>query len=225
MDIPVVLIDVGIGNIRSVHKALQSQGAQVTLTSDPQVVRSGERIVLPGVGAFGDYMSGLRAAGLDLALLEAVEAGIPLLGICVGMQALFEYGEELGVHRGLGLIRGRVRRLPALPGAKIPHTGWNQIEIRRPGRRPCRHPAALLHGFSGGEYAYFNHSYACQPELEQDILLETTFSASLADGPAAQQGRLFASGVWHENLYGVQFHPEKSQEVGLALLRNFINRC
>jgi glutamine amidotransferase len=170
-------------------------------------------------------MSGLRAAGLDLALLEAVEAGIPLLGICVGMQALFEYGEELGVHRGLGLIRGRVRRLPALPGAKIPHTGWNQIEIRRPGRRPCRHPAALLHGFSGGEYAYFNHSYACQPELEQDILLETTFSASLADGPAAQQGRLFASGVWHENLYGVQFHPEKSQEVGLALLRNFINRC
>src|SRR5512138_921048 len=125
----VVLIDAGTGNLRSVQKALETVGAKVERTDDPQKVLSGERVVLPGVGAFGDFMSGLRARGLEEAVIEITRRGVPLLGICVGMQALFEVGEELGEHAGLGLLRGKVVRFAESLTVKIPHTGWNQVEV------------------------------------------------------------------------------------------------
>ncbi len=198
----VVLIDAGTGNLRSVHKALEELGAEVTLTADAQVVRQGGRLVLPGVGAFGDFMAGLRQAGLDEAVREAVQRGDHLLGICVGMQCLFACSHEMGLHPGLGLLPGEVVRFPVQPGLKVPHTGWNQLW-------PVR-LSPILNEVRPGGYAYFNHSYYCQPGDPQDALLETDY------------GFRFASAVQHENLLGVQFHPEKSQAVGLRLLANFL---
>ncbi|NPA93673.1 MAG: imidazole glycerol phosphate synthase subunit HisH, partial [Chloroflexi bacterium] len=158
MAVDVILIDAGTGNLRSVHKALEAVGARVTRTADPDVVRKGARLVLPGVGAFGDFMAGMRQQGLEEAVLEAVGRGAPLLGICVGMQALFEVGEEMGEHRGLGLLPGRVVAFPAgvrEQGLKIPHTGWNFVRWVR------KNP--LMAGLEDGGYAYFNHSFYCAP--------------------------------------------------------------
>ncbi len=200
----VVLIDAGSGNLHSVRKALTRVGARVTVTRDPEVVRRAPRLVLPGVGAFGDFMQGLRKPGLDAAVIEAVGRGVPLLGICVGMQALFEVGYEMGTHRGLGLLPGEVVRFPADVGEKVPHTGWNQI-------RPQR-PSPLLEGIPAGAYVFFNHSYYCRPADEAVVVAQTDF------------GRLhFVSMVQRGVLFGVQFHPEKSQRVGLRLLRNFLH--
>ncbi|NPA06290.1 MAG: imidazole glycerol phosphate synthase subunit HisH [Chloroflexi bacterium] len=200
---PVVLIDAGSGNLHSVRKALAYLGAEVTVTKDPNVVRRAERLVLPGVGAFGDFMRGLREPGLDQAVHEAVAKGIPLLGICVGMQALFDVGYEMGIHQGLGLLRGDVVRFPDDVGEKVPHTGWNQIH-------PVR-PSPLLQGIPAGAYVYFNHSYYCRPQDEDVVVARTDF------------GRLtYVSMVQKDAVFGVQFHPEKSQRVGLRLLRNFL---
>src|SRR5688572_26119812 len=127
----VILVDAGTGNLRSVQKALESIGAFVQCTDDPQKVLLGRRVVLPGVGAFGDFMSGMRDRGLDSVIKEIAARGVPLLGICVGMQAFFEMGEELGQHKGLGLLAGHVTRFADSPSVKIPHTGWNQVEIRK----------------------------------------------------------------------------------------------
>src|SRR5688572_32915619 len=127
----VILIDAGTGNLRSVQKALESLGAMVERTDDPQRVLSGKHVILPGVGAFGDFMSGLRTRGLDSVVKQVAARGVPLLGICVGMQAFFEMGEELGQHKGLGLLAGYVTRFADSPSVKIPHTGWNQVEIRK----------------------------------------------------------------------------------------------
>ena len=201
----VVLIDAGTGNLRSVHKALEAVGAQVTRTDDSEVVRRGARLVLPGVGAFGDFMAGLRQRGLEEAVLEAVGRGVPLLGICVGMQALFEIGEEMGIHQGLGLLPGRVVAFPPEireQGLKIPHTGWNFVQWARPN--------PLSPGLEDGGYAYFNHSFYCLPQVEDDIIGYTNY------------GLTFASAVQRDNLLGVQFHPEKSQRVGLRVLENFL---
>ncbi len=201
----VVLIDAGTGNLRSVHKALEAVGAQVLRTADPQAVRRGDRLVLPGVGAFGDFMAGLRQRGLVEAVLEAVDGGAPLLGICVGMQALFEVGEEMGEHAGLGLLPGRVVAFPAHlreQGLKIPHTGWNFVRWERDN--------PLQSGLEGGGYAYFNHSFYCRPARAEDVIARTTY------------GLTFASAVQRANLLGVQFHPEKSQRVGLRVLENFL---
>ncbi len=201
----VVLIDAGTGNLRSVHKALEAVGAQVTRTDDPEVVRRGARLVLPGVGAFGDFMAGLRQRGLEEAVLEAVGRGAPLLGICVGMQALFEIGEEMGIHQGLGLLPGRVVAFPPEireQGLKIPHTGWNFVQWARPN--------PLSPSLEDGGYAYFNHSFYCLPQVEGDIIGYTNY------------GLTFASAVQRDNLLGVQFHPEKSQRVGLRVLENFL---
>ncbi len=201
----VVLIDAGTGNLRSVHKALEAVGAQVVRTTDPETVRQGTRLVLPGVGAFGDFMAGLRERGLEEAVLEAVRRGVPLLGICVGMQALFEVGEEMGLHAGLGLLPGRVVAFPPTlreQGLKIPHTGWNFVEWVR--ENPLRS------GLEEGGYAYFNHSFYCQPSREEDVIARTEY------------GLTYASAVQRENLLGVQFHPEKSQRVGLRVLENFL---
>ena len=198
----VILIDAGTGNLRSVQKALESLGAIVERTDDPQKVLSGRRVVLPGVGAFGDFMSGLRARGLDSVVMEVASRGVPLLGICVGMQALFEIGEELGQHKGLCLLPGRVARFAESLSMKIPHTGWNQVEARK--------DALLFDQVNAGAYVYFNHSYYCQPEESSDILATTEY------------GLTYACAVQHENIFGVQFHPEKSQAVGLRILKNFL---
>ena len=199
----VVLIDAGTGNLRSVQKAFESQGACVSLTSDPELVRRGGRLALPGVGAFGDFMKGLQRHGLDEAIIQAVSKGDPLLGICVGMQALFEASEEMGVFQGLGLLPGRVVRFQPGVGLKVPHTGWNQLWPRR--------SSDLLAGLYPGEYAYFNHSFYCKPATPYPVLVESDY------------GQRFTSGVAWNNLFAVQFHPEKSQATGLKILSNFLS--
>lgn len=201
--VSVALIDYGIGNLRSVEKALQAVGAQTALTDDPETILGADKVVLPGVGAFGDGMAGLRQRGLADVVKAVAGRGTPLLGICVGMQLLFEVGEELGEHAGLGLLPGRVKRFPE-SGLKIPQTGWNQLLIQ--GQPP------LLAGLAPGSYAYFNHSFYCQAERETDILANTEY------------GLVYASVVGRGRLYGAQFHPEKSQAVGLQILRNFVAR-
>jgi len=198
----VTLIDAGTGNLRSVQKALESMGANVERTDDPQKVLSGSRVVLPGVGAFGDFMSGLRARGLEDAVKEIAGRGVPLLGICVGMQALFDVGEELGEHAGLGLLAGKVMRFAESLQVKIPHTGWNQLEVQE--------DAFLFNGIDSGAYVYFNHSYYCQPWNSSDVIAKTDY------------GLKYACAVQREGVYGVQFHPEKSQAVGLRILKNFL---
>ena len=198
----VVLIDAGTGNLRSVQKALEAVGANVLRTDDPKKVVSGGRVVLPGVGAFGDFMSGLRARGLEEAVNDTVQRGIPLLGICVGMQALFEVGEEMGEHKGLGLLQGKVVKFADSLSVKIPHTGWNQLE--------AKNDARLFDQVDAGAYVYFNHSYYCQPQNSSDILATTDYGIN------------YACAVQRENIFGVQFHPEKSQAIGLKILKNFL---
>jgi glutamine amidotransferase len=202
----IALIDYGIGNLRSVQKALEHVGADVTLTEDPAVIRSAAKVVLPGVGAFGDGMKGIRARGLVEVVQEVMRAGTPLLGICVGMQVLFEASEEMGEHEGLGILPGRVVRFPTPSEAgqrplKVPQTGWNQID-------PCR-ASPLFHGLPPGSFAYFNHSYYCDARPEE-TLATTDYSFP------------YPSIVGTANVYGIQFHPEKSQSVGLTLLKNFV---
>jgi len=198
----VILIDAGTGNLRSVQKALESVGANVTRTDDPQKVLSASCVVLPGVGAFGDFMSGLRARGLEDAVKKVVARNIPMLGICVGMQALFEVGKEMGEHAGLGLLNGSVVRFDNSLTVKIPHTGWNQIEFGN--------EASLFNGVNDGAYVYFNHSYFCEASNSSDVISVTDY------------GTKYASAVQRDNVYGVQFHPEKSQSVGLRILKNFL---
>lgn len=200
----IALIDYGAGNVRSVHKALETVGAKVTLASEPGPLLNAAKIVLPGVGAFGDCISSLHRAGLVDALLQAVERGTPLLGICVGMQVLFEEGEEMGLHAGLGILPGRVIRFPdsiVSEGLKIPHTGWNQI--RPSGTSP------LLENLADGAWVYFNHAYYCQARPEHTSAV-------------TNYGGLFPSVVEQGSVYGIQFHPEKSQQTGLCILRNFV---
>lgn len=199
----VTLIDAGTGNIRSVHKALESLGASVRLTDDPRQLLRSSRVILPGVGAFGEFMKRLQARGLQGAIQEFFQRGFPLLGICVGMQALFEASEEMGEHPGLGLLPGRVLRFPSIPDLKIPHTGWNELNPEK--------DSPLWQNLSPGDYAYFNHAYYCAAARPGNIVASTHY------------GILFTSAVQHENLFGVQFHPEKSQRVGLKILANFLN--
>lgn len=198
----VILIDAGTGNLRSVQKALESVGATITRTDNPQKVLSAKKVVLPGVGAFGDFMDGLHATGLDDAVKKIAADGIPLLGICVGMQALFEIGEEMGDHEGLGLLRGTVVKFDDSLSVKIPHTGWNEVEAKK--------DALLFDQVKSGAYVYFNHSYYCQPGDRSDVIAETDY------------GIRYACAVRRENIFGVQFHPEKSQRIGLQILQNFL---
>lgn len=198
----IVLIDAGTGNLRSVYKALESAGAEVRLSDAPAEVLKAEKMVLPGVGAFGDFMRGLRLKKLDEAVQAMVERGVPLLGICVGMQALFDWSEELGRHQGLGLLSGKVIRFDLAPEYKIPHTGWNQLWRQK--------DSVLLSSIADGAHVYFNHSFYCVPDQVTDIAAETDY------------GIRFASVVQRDTIFGVQFHPEKSQRVGLAILKNFL---
>ena len=198
----IVLIDAGTGNLRSVQKALESIGANVLRTDDPKKIQQGKRVVLPGVGAFGNFISGLRARKLEPVIKEMAERGIPMLGICVGMQALFEAGEELGTHAGLGLLAGNVMRFAQSLPVKVPHTGWNQLELQK--------DTFLFNGINSEAYVYFNHSYFCQARDPSDVLATTHYGID------------FACAVERENIFGVQFHPEKSQAVGLRILKKLL---
>lgn len=200
----IALIDYGIGNLRSVEKALQAAGGEVQLTEDPAAILEADKVVLPGVGAFGDGMKGLKARQL-LPVLETIrKRGTPLLGICLGMQLLFEGSDEAPQQPGLGFLPGWVHRFSD-EEVKVPQTGWNQIWIER--------ESHLLKDLGNGSYAYFNHSYYCQPSDTTDMLGSSEYSLH------------YASVVGRGNLYGAQFHPEKSQAVGLQILRNFVENC
>jgi glutamine amidotransferase len=199
----IMLVDAGTGNLPSVEHALDFLGVNIKRTADPKDIQQGVRIVLPGVGAFGKFMSGLQTAGLVEVLQEAAQRGDPLLGICVGMQALFQVGEEMGKYSGLGILDGRVSRFPDIPGLKIPHTGWNQLHPQGDG-------GILFTGLQSGVYAYFNHSYYCAPSHSSNTSVYTDYGID------------FASMVQRDNVLGVQFHPEKSQRVGLKILANFL---
>jgi imidazole glycerol-phosphate synthase subunit HisH len=203
----ITMIDYGGSNLRSVQKAFEAVGADVVVTADPDVVRRATKLVLPGVGAFGAGMEALRRRGLDEATIAAVGDGIPLLGICLGMQFLLDGSEEMGDHTGLGLIPGQVVRFPEGVAdddnrpLKVPHVGWNRI------LHDGRHP--LLAGVPTGAYGYFVHSFYCAPEATDCVLAETDY------------GGRFASIIGSGHRFGIQFHPEKSQSVGLQILRNF----
>lgn len=200
--IDALLIDAGTGNLHSVYNALTSLGYEIRVTDNPQELSRPGRVILPGVGAFGKFMEGLNLRGLAEPLKAVAARGGPLLGICVGMQALFDLSEEMGQFAGLGLLPGRVVRFQETPGLKIPHTGWNQLWPAV----PCR----LFKNIQPGRYAYFNHSFYCSPANPADIAGTTDYGFS------------FASVVQRDALYGVQFHPEKSQQVGLQILKNFM---
>ncbi|PWH18750.1 MAG: imidazole glycerol phosphate synthase subunit HisH [Anaerolineae bacterium] len=198
----ILLLDVGTGNLQSVQKAFEAVGAEVVRSDSPNSLSHFSKIVLPGVGAFGDFMHRLRALGLEDPLRHALERGAVLFGICVGMQALFESSEEMGFHHGLGLLKGRVVRFPHRPLLKVPHTGWNELIVQR--------EHLLLSGLPERPFAYFNHSYYCLAEQREDCLALTEHEVT------------YASVVASRNLCGVQFHPEKSQKVGLRILQNFV---
>jgi glutamine amidotransferase len=195
----IVVVDYGMGNLASVRNAFERLGAPVRLTSAPAEVAAAARLVLPGVGAFGHAVEEIDRRGLRQAIVEAAGGGAPVLGICLGMQLLFDESDESPGARGLGLVSGRVRRLPA--GVRVPHVGWNRLEDVR--------PVPLLAGVSAGEYLYFVHSYHAEPEAEQTAAW-------------AEHGARFVAVAGRGNVWGVQAHPEKSQRTGETILRNFL---
>jgi glutamine amidotransferase len=197
----IVIIDYGMGNLRSVQKAIEAVGRRAEITTDPDRVRRASRVILPGVGAFADAMAELRRTGMDQAFTEAVRAGKPCLGVCLGLQLLFTTSFEDGEHQGLGLIPGRVVRITSRPGLKIPHMGWNTLTVRR--------PIPLLEGLDPDPSVYFVHSYHAVADRPEDVAAETDYG-----GP-------ITAVVGRENLSACQFHPEKSQRTGLAMYANF----
>ena len=195
----VAIIDYGVGNLRSVEKAFSAGGVEAAVSSDEGVLRSADKLVLPGVGAFRACMGALSERGFDRLVRERVAEGTPLLGVCVGMQMLFEESEEFGTTRGLGFLRGRVRRFPE--GLRVPQVGWNQVGWRG--------GHALSEGISDKTFFYFVHSFYCEAGDAGEVVGETDYGLS------------YPSVVARGNVCGVQFHPEKSQSAGLRLLKNF----
>ncbi len=209
MNASVAILDTGSGNLRSVEKALAKVGGQPCITDDPDVVRRAERLVVPGQGAFGEFVRALREHGLEGAVREVIAAGRPFLGICLGLQILFDESEEQGPMPGLGLLPGRVVRFrPPERHYKVPHMGWNQVRRAHTNRSPGGDPA--LRGIPDGTYFYFVHSYYVAPADENSVAL------------TAEYGVPFAAAVRKDNVFACQFHPEKSQAAGLRLLRNFL---
>lgn len=197
----IVIVDYGMGNLRSVQKGFERVGAEAHISGDPDLLRRADKVVLPGVGAFQDAMHELEQRQLIEPLVAAIRQGTPFLGICLGLQLLFDVSYEGEECRGLGVIPGKVVRFVLPQGFKIPHMGWNQAIIRQ--------PAPVLEGIQTGDYFYFVHSYYVVPEDPSWVAMEADYG-----GP-------FCAMIWRDNLYATQFHPEKSQEIGQRLLRNF----
>ncbi len=198
----IAVVDYGMGNLRSVSKALEHVGAKVKVSDRAQDLKEASGIVLPGVGAFKDAVRNLKGKGLWEAIVKEVERGKPLLGICLGLQLLFEKSYEFGKNEGFGFIKGEVVKFELPKEYKIPHMGWNQVYRRK--------ESSLLKGIKEGDFFYFVHSYYVKPKERETTLTETDY------------GIYFTSSVEKENVFGVQFHPEKSQRVGLKLLENFL---
>lgn len=197
----IAIIDYGMGNLRSVSKAFEAVGHEAVVTRDVCAIMNASRVVLPGVGAFGDCMANLEQYGLVEPIRATIQSGKPFLGICLGLQLLFTESEEFGVHKGLGVIPGRVRRFAVDPDLKVPHMGWNQVNVQR--------ACPLFEGIADGSHWYFVHSYFVDP-IDRTVAATTT-----------TYGVPFVSSIWRENVVACQFHPEKSQTVGLRLIKNF----
>jgi len=213
----IVVVDYGMGNLRSVSKALESLGAPVRVSSDPADVARASKVILPGVGAFPAAMRELSSKKLVDPIKAAITRGIPYLGICLGLQLLFDRSEEGEGGPGLGILRGTVKRFvfnahlsPLASHLKVPHMGWNQVIRRQTSDVRHQKECPLLQGIPDGGFVYFVHSYYGEPADRSVVALETEY------------GVRFPSMVWRKNLYATQFHPEKSQTVGLALLKNFV---
>lgn len=196
------IIDYDAGNIKSVEKALISLGENVVITRDKDTILSADRVILPGVGAFGDAMSKIRTYGLEEVIKEVVEKKIPFLGICLGLQLLFERSDESPEAEGLGLLKGEILRIPDEAGLKVPHIGWNSLKYPSQGK--------LFKGLEEDSYVYFVHSYYLKA-TDDSIVKATT-----------EYGTLIHASVEKDNIFACQFHPEKSSEVGLTILKNFV---
>ena len=200
----IALLDYGAGNLRSVEKALRFVGGDVRLVQSPEEMKDASAVVLPGVGAFDDCVNAMQRQELLAASRDFIKTGRPFLGICVGYQAMFERSEEFNSHAaGLGLFAGSVVRFPAGQGLKIPQIGWNQIEIVKP-------ECPIFKGVENGSHVYFVHSFYPQPEDDSIAACRTSYGVE------------FASAIWRDNVFATQFHPEKSQKVGLTILENFV---
>lgn len=198
----IAIIDYDAGNIKSVEKALQKLGADVVITKDAQEILRADKVILPGVGAFGDAMANLKKFGLDKVIYEVVEKGTPFLGICLGLQLLFERSDETPGVEGLGILKGEILRIPDKDDLKIPHMGWNSLHLQNQGR--------LFQGLSEQSYVYFVHSYYLKAEDEQIVKATTDYSVNIH------------ASVEKDNVFACQFHPEKSSDVGLKILKNFV---
>ena len=198
----VAIIDYDAGNIKSVEKALLHLGEEVIITRDREQILNSDKVILPGVGAFGDAMEKLRSYGLDKVIYEVVERKIPFLGICLGLQLLFEKSDETPGVKGLGILPGEILRIPDKEGIKIPHMGWNSVKIKENAR--------IFKDVSQDSYVYFVHSYYLKAGREEDVAATTEYST------------LIHASVEHDNVFACQFHPEKSSEIGLKILKNFV---
>lgn len=198
----IAIIDYDAGNIKSVEKALGRLGQEVMITRDRDVILSADKVILPGVGAFGDAMANLRSFGLDQVIYGVVEKNIPFLGICLGLQLMFEGSDETPGVKGLGILKGEILRIPEAEGLKIPHMGWNSLHLENNGR--------LFKGMEEDAYVYFVHSYYLKAENPQIVKASTEYSTHIH--ASVEQGNVFAC----------QFHPEKSSHVGLQILKNFV---
>ena len=198
----IAMIDYDAGNIKSVEKALQKLGADVVITKDPQEILNADKVILPGVGSFGDAMNNLKKYGLDEVIHQVVEKGTPFLGICLGLQLLFERSDESPEAVGLGILKGEIFRIPDAEGLKIPHMGWNSLHLQNNGR--------LFNGLKENDYVYFVHSYYLKAEDESIVKATTNYSVNIH------------ASVEKDNVFACQFHPEKSSDVGLQILKNFV---